>query len=121
MLQPALNKLQSVKMWHGEKLQPWSHRAGKRDRFSPLESPQEKKTFVVQRKYPVVLTRRKTCLQMKYELQLGGGFKMFFIFTPTWGRLAHIFQMGGLRPPTRQGFYISVCFPGGFGQLILLK
>lgn len=43
MLHPALNKLQSVKMWHGEKLQPWSSRAGKRDRFSPLESPQKKR------------------------------------------------------------------------------
>ena len=42
--------------------------------------------------------RAKTANQL-----LGGGFKHFFIFTPTWGRfpfLTNICQMG-LKPPTR--------------------
>ena len=39
-------------------------------------------------------------------------FHIFFIFTPTWGNdpiwLAHIFQMGGEKPPTRWTMYLSL-------------
>ena len=36
----------------------------------------------------------------------GGGFQIFFIFTPTWGKDSHfwlIFFSNGLKPPTRKG------------------
>ena len=38
------------------------------------------------------------------QVKLGGGFKYFFIFTPTWGRFPFwlIFYSDGLKPPTRK-------------------